>query len=105
MIIELSEFFNNPSIIDVGFIKIQYYAITWLLSALLIYQFLKKDSNLIKSGLNEEKINDMVFLYGLFFGAICGGRIGYMFFYGLDQLYENPLSVFYVWQGGLSFQI
>tara|TARA_B100000963_G_scaffold108975_1_gene94827 strand:+ start:2683 stop:3480 length:798 start_codon:yes stop_codon:yes gene_type:complete len=103
MIIELSEFFNNPSIIDVGFIKIQYYAITWLLSALLIYQFLKKDSNLIKSGLNEEKINDMVFLYGLFFGAICGGRIGYMFFYGLDQLYENPLSVFYVWQGGLSF--
>ena len=45
----------------------------------------------------------MVFLYGLFFGAICGGRVGYMFIYGSEQLMNNPLSLFYVWQGGLSF--
>ena len=29
MIVELSEFFNNPSLIDFGFIKIQYYAVTF----------------------------------------------------------------------------
>ena len=34
---------------------------------------------------------------------MCGGRVGYMLFYGMDQLLENPLSLFYVWQGGLSF--
>ena len=45
----------------------------------------------------------MVFLYGLFFGAMCGGRIGYMFFYGTNQLISDPLSLFYIWQGGLSF--
>jgi phosphatidylglycerol:prolipoprotein diacylglycerol transferase len=32
-----------------------------------------------------------------------GGRIGYMFFYGTDQLLNDPLSLFYIWQGGLSF--
>ena len=41
MIIELSDFFNNPSLIELGPLKIQYYAVTWLLSALLIYAFLR----------------------------------------------------------------
>jgi phosphatidylglycerol:prolipoprotein diacylglycerol transferase len=48
-------------------------------------------------------VNDLVFLYGLIFGAMIGGRIGYMFFYGTDQLVNDPLSLFYIWQGGLSF--
>ena len=101
MIIELSEFFNNPSIIDIGILQIQYYAVTWLASALLIYIFL--NSIILELGLSKEKVNDLVFLYGLFFGAMCGGRIGYMLFYGSSQLLQNPLSLFYVWQGGLSF--
>ena len=48
-------------------------------------------------------MNDIVFLYGLIFGAMVGGRFGYMFFYGLDQLAANPLSLFFIWEGGLSF--
>ena len=103
MIIELSEFFNNPSLITIGPLRVQYYAITWLASAIFIYMFLKTNKIVIELGLDKEKVNDMVFLYGLFFGAICGGRIGYMFFYGNSQLIENPLSLLYIWQGGLSF--
>ncbi len=103
MIIELSDFFNNPSIIDFGFINIQYYALTWVVSALLIYQYLKRHPLLINMGLNVEKVNDMVFLYGLLFGALVGGRVGYMLFYGTEQLISNPLSLVYIWQGGLSF--
>ena len=103
MIIELSDFFNNPSLIALGPLSIQYYAITWLLSALLIYLFLKQHKIIKEIGLSKDDVNDMVFLYGLFFGAMCGGRIGYMIFYGTDQLINNPLSLFYIWQGGLSF--
>ena len=103
MIIELSDFFINPSLVEIGPIKIQYYAVTWLLSAIFIYLFLKSNKIILELGLNEEKVNDLVFMYGLFFGAMCGGRIGYMVFYGTSQLLENPLSLFYVWQGGLSF--
>ena len=103
MIIELSDFFNNPSILEVGPLKIQYYALTWLLSAILIYLFLSKNKIFADTGLTKDEINDMVFLYGLFLGAMCGGRIGYMFFYGTEQLINNPLSLFFIWQGGLSF--
>ncbi len=103
MIIELSDFFNNPSILEVGPLKIQYYALTWLISAILIYLFLSKNEVIADTGLTKDEINDMVFLYGLFLGAMCGGRIGYMFFYGTEQLINNPLSLFFIWQGGLSF--
>ena len=103
MIIELSEFFNNPSIIEIGSLKIQYYAVTWLLSAVFIYLFLSRNKIITEIGLSNDDVNDIVFLYGLFFGAMCGGRIGYMFFYGTNQLISDPLSLFYIWQGGLSF--
>ena len=103
MIIELSDFFNNPSLISLGPLKIQYYAITWLLSAVFIYLYLKSNEIIIELGISNEKVNDLVFFYGLFIGAMCGGRVGYMLFYGSDQLLNNPLSLFYVWQGGLSF--
>ena len=103
MIIELSDFFNTPSLVELGPIKIQYYAVTWLLSAVLIYLFLRNNKIVKEIGLSNEEVNDMVFLYGLFFGAMCGGRIGYMLFYGTDQLINDPFSLFYIWQGGLSF--
>ena len=103
MIVELSDFFNNPSLVSIGPLKIQYYAITWLLSAVFIYLYLRSNEIIIELGINDEKVNDLVFLYGLFIGAMCGGRVGYMLFYSSDQLLSNPLSLFYVWQGGLSF--
>ena len=36
-------------------------------------------------------------------GAMLGGRLGYMLFYNFGQLQADPLSLFYIWQGGLSF--
>ena len=103
MIIELSNFFNNPSLLSMGPLNIQYYAVTWVLSAYFIYLFLKSHPIPKELGLSIEQINDLVFLYGLIFGAMAGGRIGYMVFYGTDQLINNPLSIFFIWEGGLSF--
>ena len=65
--------------------------------------FLKRTLLPKELGLSIDQVNDLVFLYGLIFGAMIGGRIGYMFFYGTDQLLNDPLSLFYIWQGGLSF--
>jgi phosphatidylglycerol---prolipoprotein diacylglyceryl transferase len=32
-----------------------------------------------------------------------GGRIGYILFYGFEAFVQNPLSLFKVWEGGMSF--
>ena len=36
-------------------------------------------------------------------GVFVGGRIGYMLFYNIGGLIENPVSLFFVWEGGMSF--
>jgi phosphatidylglycerol---prolipoprotein diacylglyceryl transferase len=36
-------------------------------------------------------------------GVILGGRMGYVLFYQPSLFAQNPLSIFYVWQGGMAF--
>jgi len=51
--------------------------------------------------IRPEHIDDIVFYVAL--GAIVGGRVGYMLIYGLSELVADPLSLFRVWDGGMSF--
>ncbi len=53
------------------------------------------------SPVKPEQVDDMMF-YGAI-GVIVGGRLGEMFFYRFSQLLENPLSLFKIWEGGMSF--
>ena len=48
-----------------------------------------------------DQIDDLVF-YGAL-GVVLGGRIGSVFFYNLDSFINNPLYLFKIWQGGMSF--
>ncbi|MEG3003249.1 MAG: prolipoprotein diacylglyceryl transferase, partial [Comamonas sp.] len=36
-------------------------------------------------------------------GVVVGGRVGYMLFYALGDFLHNPLLLFKVWDGGMSF--
>ena len=36
-------------------------------------------------------------------GVIVGGRLGYVLFYKPLDYINNPLQIFYVWEGGMSF--
>jgi len=47
------------------------------------------------------QMDDLVLYVAI--GVIVGGRLGYMLFYGWEQLAANPLSLLMVWQGGMSF--
>lgn len=49
----------------------------------------------------SEQLSDLVFYAVL--GVILGGRIGYMLFYGFEQIIQNPLSILKIWEGGMSF--
>ena len=57
MIIELSDFFNNPSLIAIGNISIQYYAVTWILSAIFIYLYLANNSITKEIGISKTLID------------------------------------------------
>ena len=39
----------------------------------------------------------------LIIGIVIGGRVGYIIFYGLEYYSKNPLEIFKLWEGGMSF--
>lgn len=51
--------------------------------------------------LTREQIEDL--LTWVIIGVIAGGRFGYVLFYGSGQFNEDPLSIFRIWDGGMSF--
>jgi phosphatidylglycerol---prolipoprotein diacylglyceryl transferase len=53
------------------------------------------------SGWTRQEVSDLVF-YGAI-GAVIGGRIGYVFFYGFGQFLSDPLWLLRIWDGGMSF--
>lgn len=50
---------------------------------------------------NSGLVFDLMF-YGCI-GVLCGGRLGYCIFYGWEQLTDEPLWLFRIWEGGMSF--
>jgi phosphatidylglycerol:prolipoprotein diacylglycerol transferase len=87
----------DPIIIQIGWFAIRWYSLTWIAAFLTIYFLIKN----YQKDLNIEQVSDLMF-YSLL-GAILGGRAGYVFFYSIEQFLSNPLSIFFIWEGGLSF--
>ena len=62
---------------------------------------------LVRAPATPDHLDDLLLWAAL--GVIVGGRLGYIFLYamwydGLRDFYlENPLRIFYVWQGGMAF--
>jgi len=91
----------DPVAIAIGPLEIHWYGIMYLIGFGGAWLLGKKRAAVAGSGWNDEQISDMIF-YGAL-GVVLGGRIGYMLFYNLGGLLENPLSLFLVWRGGMSF--
>ena len=87
----------DPIALQIGPLAIRWYGLTWLAAFYTIYFLIKR----YQKDLNLDQVNDLMF-YSLL-GALIGGRAGYVFFYSINQFIDNPLSIFFIWEGGLSF--
>ena len=91
----------DPVALALGPIKIHWYGLMYVLGFLALWFFASRRAQRPNSGWTKQQVSDFVF-YGAL-GVILGGRIGYMLFYNLPHYVANPLDVFKVWQGGMSF--
>ncbi|MEX0709198.1 MAG: prolipoprotein diacylglyceryl transferase, partial [Woeseia sp.] len=53
------------------------------------------------SPIRPQQVDDLIF-YGMI-GVIVGGRLGYSLFYGWNDLISDPLYLFKITEGGMSF--
>lgn len=89
----------NPSIVELGFFSPKWYGLMYLIGFVAAWWLAGKRAERI--GWNKDQVSDMLF-WG-FLGVIVGGRIGYVFFYQFDMFLSDPLYLFKIWTGGMSF--
>lgn len=91
----------NPVALHFGAIKIYWYGIFYLISFAVIWWLALMRAARLHYSWTKDQITDLIF-YGAL-GVVIGGRVGEMLFYELSSFLANPLSLFAIWRGGMSF--
>jgi phosphatidylglycerol:prolipoprotein diacylglycerol transferase len=92
----------DPVAVSIGPLEIHWYGVMYLLAFLAFWAIGNhRAGTQAWWAWRKQDVSDVLF-YGML-GVIIGGRVGYMLFYGFDLLLQNPLSLFRVWDGGMSF--
>lgn len=90
----------DPVALHLGPIQAHWYGLMYLLAFAFAYGFAWYRAK-SRADWNTDMVSDLVF-YGAL-GVILGGRIGYVLFYQLGDFLANPLYLFKVNEGGMSF--
>jgi len=95
----------DPVLINFSFFEIRWYSLAYILGILIGWWVAKKIIlSKIKSNIIffDIKLFDDLISY-IIISIILGGRIGYIIFYNLSYYLDNPISIFKIWEGGMSF--
>ena len=91
----------DPVAFSVGPVRVHWYGLMYLFAFVAFYVLGRLRARNPQYGIPITRLDDLLF-YGII-GVIIGGRMGYMLFYNFSTLVAEPLSLFLIWQGGMSF--
>jgi phosphatidylglycerol:prolipoprotein diacylglycerol transferase len=97
----------DPVLMQIGPVSIRWYALSYIAGILLGWLYARRivvnDALWGPGGspITKRRIDDFVVFATL--GIVIGGRLGYVFIYDLQHFVDQPLSIFALWEGGMSF--
>ncbi len=91
----------DPIAISIGPVKVHWYGIMYLIGFVSSWWLARRRARQPGSVWTQVQVDDLIF-YGAL-GVIVGGRIGSILFYSFDEFLRDPVSIFYIWKGGMSF--
>ena len=94
----------DPTAIRIGSFAIHWYGLMYLLAFaqfLLLGRLRIRAPRYQSLGWSYKDLEDLLFAGVI--GVVLGGRLGYTLFYMPDYYLSNPLSIFKIWEGGMSF--
>lgn len=91
----------DPVIFSLGPIGLRWYGLMYLVAFALAWYLANRQARQPNSGWTEQQVSDLLFVG--FLGVILGGRIGYVLFYQFDLFIADPVYLFKIWTGGMSF--
>ena len=97
----------DPIALQIGPLAVHWYGIGYVVSILFAWWYSKRlvaNTALWHNGKPPIKPLDLDdFVTWAALGVVLGGRIGYIFFYDFARFAADPLSMFAVWNGGMSY--
>ncbi len=96
----------DPVIVDFGPLiglplAIRWYSVMWLGGCVLAWLYVRWFITRPPHAMNDRDASD--FLFWAILATVIGGRLGYVGFYMPGLMLDNPISLFAIWQGGMSF--
>ncbi|AFP85805.1 prolipoprotein diacylglyceryl transferase [secondary endosymbiont of Heteropsylla cubana] len=91
----------NPVIFSLGSFSLHWYGAMYVGGFICSMYLAMRHTRYPKSQWTKKEIESL--FYASFFGAFLGGRIGYAIFYNVHFFLINPIELFKVWNGGMSF--
>lgn len=94
----------DPIAFAIGPLAFRWYGLTYLVAFVLFWWLATKRvarPQYAALGWQRRDVEDMLF-WGVV-GVVVGGRLGYVLFYKPGEYLANPLEIFMVWHGGMSF--
>jgi phosphatidylglycerol:prolipoprotein diacylglycerol transferase len=91
----------DPILISIGPLAVRWYGLAYLAAFAMCWWLGTLRARRPGSGWTGQEVSDVVF-YGAV-GAVLGGRVGYVLFYGFDQFLRDPVWLVRIWDGGMSF--
>lgn len=92
------DFNINPTAFSIGNFTIQWYGVIIAMGFLLAFLYLMFSCR--KFNVDQDRLIDAV-IVGMI-GGIIGARLYYVIFYPGDQYVKDPISILYIWNGGLA---
>lgn len=97
----------SPTIVQIGPLAVHWYGLGYIVGILFAWWYAKRlvaNARLWPGGVRPMKPEDLDdFIVWAAIGVVLGGRTAYVLFYDLPRYLANPLDIFAVWQGGMSF--
>ncbi len=91
----------DPVIFSIGPLSIRWYGLMYVIGFLAAWWLARRRCSEPHSPVTAEQVDDLIF--NAMLGVIIGGRVGYCLVYGWDLLLADPLYLFKITQGGMSF--
>jgi phosphatidylglycerol---prolipoprotein diacylglyceryl transferase len=97
----------SPNAISIGPLVVKWYGLGYVGGLLFATWYMKR---LVanpafwggqRPSMTKQQIDDMFIWF--FLGVVAGGRLGYVLFYNPAKYLAEPLDIFKVWDGGMSF--
>lgn len=92
----------NPIALSIGPLDIRWYGIMYLVGFIGGWWLARYRARTQPAvGWRIEEIDDLLFYIAI--GVVLGGRIGYILFYSMQDIFDDPLRILRIWEGGMSF--